>query len=94
MEAGKKGGYGKILELGLEILRWPIEWSCLHYLVELKTPILKLSYSCDASTKKRIIRRQGSSFPANGARSLHLPAIAVDKSIRNNVKGEFASAMA
>ena len=36
-------------DIGLEILSWPIEWSALHGVAEIKTPILKVSTRTDVT---------------------------------------------
>ncbi len=56
-----------------EILSWPAEWSALHGIAEIKTPVLKVSTRTDATAKKYVVRRQGEKYPAEGARGLGFP---------------------
>lgn len=41
-----------ILEDAKEMLRWPIEWSALHGIAEIKTPFLKIGTRTDATAEK------------------------------------------
>jgi SAM-dependent methyltransferase len=54
----------------LEILSWPVEWSALHGIAEIKTPVLKVCTRTDATPSKYVIRRQGEAYPAEGAQGL------------------------
>ena len=57
----------------LEILSWPIEWSALHGIAEIKTPVLKASTRTDAAPCKYTVRRQGDNYPLEGIRGLNFP---------------------
>ena len=56
-----------------QILDWPVEWSALHGIAEIKTPILKVSTLTDATAGKYIVRHIGSSYPPEGSRGLEFP---------------------
>ena len=56
-----------------EILSWPVEWSALHGIAEVKTPILRLSTRTDATASKYVIRWTGTSYPQDGATGLRFP---------------------
>jgi hypothetical protein len=56
-----------------EILSWPIEWSALHRIAEIKTPVLKAFTRTDATPCKDTVRRQGDSYPLEGIRGLNFP---------------------
>jgi hypothetical protein len=71
--SGNKAGYGKTMKMGLDVMSWPIEWSSLHGIAEIRTPILKISQSTDATPVKYIVRRLADSFPREGAKGLHFP---------------------
>jgi 2-polyprenyl-3-methyl-5-hydroxy-6-metoxy-1,4-benzoquinol methylase len=58
-----------------EILSWPVEWSALHGIAEIKTPILKVSTRSDIAHGKRVVRWHGSAYPAEGARGLSFPYV-------------------
>lgn len=63
MEMGKELGFESDLSCLSEILSWPIEWSALHGIAEIKTPLLKVSTQTDASTKKYIVRLKSNVIP-------------------------------
>jgi hypothetical protein len=67
-EAGRKFGFGKSIDTALEIFRWPVEWSGLHGIAEIRTPILKIATNTDMTDLKRVIQQAGTSFPQEGAR--------------------------
>jgi hypothetical protein len=64
---GKEHGFTKEIAWAEEILSWPIEWSALHGIAEIKTPILKIATRTDYSSAKKTIRLEGSSYPLEGA---------------------------
>jgi hypothetical protein len=68
-------GMGMDEELGWldEILSWPVEWSALHGIAEIKTPILKITTRTDATASKYAVRWLGPSYPVEGARGLGFP---------------------
>ena len=57
----------------LDILSWPTEWSALHGIAEIKTPVLKGSVRTDATPNKYVVRRKGDTFPLEGAQGLNFP---------------------
>ncbi len=70
LELMRSHGHGQEVDWLLEILEWPVEWSCLHGIAEIKTPVLKVSASTDATASKYVVRRRGTGFPEGGARGL------------------------
>ena len=73
LEVGRAAGYADEVEWLLEILRWPVEWSALHGIAEIRTPVLKVSSRTDATATKYVVRRQGDGYPVEGARGLGFP---------------------
>jgi hypothetical protein len=71
--AGRDAGFGEEMDWLLEILSWPVEWSALHGIAEIKTPVLKVSASTDATATKYVVRRHGAAYPAEGAQGLKFP---------------------
>lgn len=65
--------FGKWMDLADEILSWPIEWSALHGIAEIKTPILKVSSRTDLTAEKYVVQREGSSYPLEGASGISFP---------------------
>lgn len=55
------------------ILAWPAEWSALHGIAEIKSPLLKLCYNTDATAGRYVIKWLGEGFPLQGARGLTFP---------------------
>jgi hypothetical protein len=71
--AGRQVGFADEMDWLLQILAWPVEWSCLHGIAEIKTPVLKVSTRTDATATKYTVRRRGAAYPAEGARGLTFP---------------------
>jgi len=46
------------------ILSWPAEWSALHGIAEVKTPILKFTCTTDATNRKEVLRYLGKGYPS------------------------------
>jgi uncharacterized protein len=55
------------------ILGWPVEWSALHGIAEVRSPVLKLCYQTDATAGRYVIRYAGKSYPSEGAHGLTFP---------------------
>lgn len=73
VRVGRVAGYDQEMDWLLEILSWPVEWSALHGIAEVKTPVLKVSTRTDATPSKYVVRRQGEAYPAEGAQGLTFP---------------------
>src|SRR5262245_31352270 len=73
VEIGRKAGYDAEMDWLLEVLSWPVEWSALHGIAEIKTPVLKVSTRTDATATKYVVRRHGSAYPLEGAQGLAFP---------------------
>lgn len=58
-----------------EILSWPVEWSALHGIAEIRTPISRTSVATDATAGKVSVRYQGTRYPAEGAQGTGFPHI-------------------
>jgi 2-polyprenyl-3-methyl-5-hydroxy-6-metoxy-1,4-benzoquinol methylase len=73
IEVGRTNGYGQEMDWLLEILSWPVEWSALHGIAEIRTPILKVSACTDATPLKYVVQRPGQAYPTEGAQGLGFP---------------------
>lgn len=73
VEVGRDAGYAQEMDWLMEILRWPIEWTALHGIAEIRTPILKVSTRTDATPVRYAVRREGETYPAEGAKGLVFP---------------------
>jgi hypothetical protein len=70
---GVEAGFGEAYAWMHEVLAWPVEWSALHGIAEIRTPILKVSTRSDATAGKYVVRRPGAQYPAEGGRGLSFP---------------------
>lgn len=57
----------------LEMLSWPMEWSALHGIAEIVTPVVKIATRTDATARRYVVRYAGHAYPAEGARGLAFP---------------------
>jgi hypothetical protein len=72
-EIGRECGYEAEMDWMLDILDWSVQWSALHGIAEIKTPVLKASVRTDATPVGYVVRRPGESRPPEGARGLGFP---------------------
>lgn len=70
--AGKLGYIDEISWLK-QILSWPMEWSALHGIAEIKTPMFKISTNTDATADKYVIRYNGPLYPDEGVEGIMFP---------------------
>jgi SAM-dependent methyltransferase len=56
-----------------EILSWPVEWTALHGIAEIKTPVLKVVTRTDATAERYVVRRPGASWPREGSTGVRFP---------------------
>jgi len=56
-----------------EILSWPVSWSALHGIAEIKTPVMKIITNTEATAVRYLVRQHGTVFPQEGARGLGFP---------------------
>jgi hypothetical protein len=65
----------KEAEIAEEILSWPVEWSSLNGIEELRTPIVKLMSTnwLHPYHEKRIVQVHGTKYPQEGAFGLQFP---------------------
>ena len=73
LRVAERAGYTEEVEWIREILSWPVEWSALHGIAEIKTPILKISTRTDATASKYVVRWTGTGYPQEGATGLRFP---------------------
>lgn len=55
------------------ILSWPVSWSTLHGIAEIKTPVCKIICNTDATATKYTLRLRGTRYPEEGAQGLGFP---------------------
>jgi 2-polyprenyl-3-methyl-5-hydroxy-6-metoxy-1,4-benzoquinol methylase len=73
LEIGRKAGFGEEVDWISEILSWPVEYSALHGIAEVKSPVMKISTRTDATAGKCVVQWEGRSYPGEGAVGLHFP---------------------
>jgi len=73
MAVGREIGYRAEMEWIEEILSWPVSWSALHGIAEVKTPVLKASTRSDATASEFLVRRHGRRTPSEAAAGLRFP---------------------
>jgi hypothetical protein len=71
-------GYSEESEWLQEMLDWPMEWSALHGIAEIHTPVMKFVTTTDATAEKLTVRWKGSKYPSDAARGLSFPYITGD----------------
>lgn len=62
-----------------EILSWPVQWSALHGIAEIKTPVLKVSTRTDATSSEYVLQYQGQGYPKEGGRGIGFPFKTAEK---------------
>jgi uncharacterized protein len=70
---GREAGYDEEMSWMRAVLSWPVEWTALHGIAIVSTPILKIAARTDASEQKFTVRRHGEAYPAEGATGLCFP---------------------
>lgn len=73
VQLGRDNGFTQEMDWLMEILNWSVEWSALHGIAEIKTPILKVATRTDATPYKYTVKRTGNTAPTEGARGLSFP---------------------
>jgi hypothetical protein len=61
------------IAMALEMLSWPMEWTAVNGIAEIKTPVIKINYGTDRAPQKRCVRYLGERYPDAGARGLQFP---------------------
>ena len=69
----RRFGYEQEMDHWEEVLTWPAEWTALHGIAELKTPVLKATWATDVSHVKATFRYHGLGYPDEGATGLDFP---------------------
>jgi hypothetical protein len=71
--AAADSGYAVEMDWLQEVFSWPAEWSALHGIAELKTPILKAAWTTDVTYEKVALAYLGKVYPREGATGLRFP---------------------
>jgi uncharacterized protein len=69
----RAAGYDEEMDWLREVLSWPVEWTALHGIAIVSTPIVKIVTRADATARKLTLRRHGDAYPEEGAVGLGFP---------------------
>ena len=72
-DVARNAGFDEELAWLSEMLRWPVEWSALHGIAEIKTPVVKISTRTDATSQKYTVQYLGDTYPEKGIQGLTFP---------------------
>jgi len=56
-----------------ELLSWPVEWTALHGIAELRIPLARLTYPTAYTAGRLTVRLHRPAYPADGPSGLHFP---------------------
>lgn len=73
VELAKKLGYETEIKWAYELLSWPVEWSALHGIAEIRTPINKVSSRTDMTPWKYSVQKLSDVYPEDGASGTSYP---------------------
>jgi hypothetical protein len=57
----------------IPVLSWPVEWSALHGIAEVRSPIVKVCMATDSTVGKYVVQWFGDDYPDEGASGLAFP---------------------
>lgn len=69
----KELGYVEEAKWLEEIFNWPVRWSSLHGIAEVRCPVFKLSHKTDFLPEEFIVDKQGEIYPDEGASGVVFP---------------------
>ena len=72
-ELGRQLGYDKEVNWIYELLSWPVEWSALHGIAEIRTPINKVSTRTDMTPWKYVVQKHSHNYPEDGMSGISYP---------------------
>ncbi|OEK00135.1 hypothetical protein BFP97_00770 [Roseivirga sp. 4D4] len=73
LRIGRQIGYSTEMDWLDEILRWPVEWTSLHGISEVKTPVFKLIFNGPAYANKLGLRLMGNEYPIFSEQGIKFP---------------------
>jgi len=69
VDLGRSHGMGDRLDQLSEILSWPVEWSVLHGIGQIQTPVMRIIHDIAPTRDKRLLRWAGDLLPLEAAHS-------------------------
>jgi hypothetical protein len=73
IDCGRHYGFSQEMDWLEEMLDWPVELSALHGIAEIVTPVCRIQTRTNVSHTKQVIRREGKTYPVEGARGVRFP---------------------
>lgn len=73
LDVGRELGFDEEVAWLLEALSWPYEWSALHGIAEIRSPILRITTRTVATRHPLVIRVHSEVYPEAGARGTRHP---------------------
>jgi hypothetical protein len=70
---GRQHWFGQEMDWLEQMLDWPVEWSALHGIAEIVTPVCRIQTRTNYSSDRQVIRREGQTYPEEGARGVRFP---------------------
>ncbi len=88
-----EGGHEAAVEWLEQLLSMPVEWSALHGIAEIKTPLFVVNTRTDLTATKYVVQKQGTFYPEEGATGLVFPFSGSDRNVLSEGKS-FAASLA
>jgi hypothetical protein len=66
-------GYRTVADALFSILNWPVQWSGLHGIGMIETPVCRVVFRTDMFNQKRTVRLHSDHYPRESALGLHFP---------------------
>jgi hypothetical protein len=73
VETARVNGFAEEMDHLKALLAWPMEWSALHGVAELKMPVLKMAFDTDATAETYRVRLLSDEYPVEGVYGLTFP---------------------
>lgn len=73
LACGIGAGYIQEVDWMRQILSWPVEWTALHGIAEIRTPVVKVSARTDMTRGKYTVRLLSDEYPEEGAKGTVFP---------------------
>jgi hypothetical protein len=73
IDLGRRSGHGPVIDWLEQVLTWPLEWSALHGLAEIRTPVCRVVADTDFSRARHVVRFAGPGWPEEGGQGLDFP---------------------
>jgi hypothetical protein len=87
LTVSEQAGYSEEVGWIKQILSWPVEWSALHGIAEVKSPIIKIATRTDSTASKYVVRWTGTDYPDEGAVGLRFPYHTRGRRVRAEGRG-------